>query len=191
MSLPPFPGSRVLLNVGLSLLALSPSVVCGQGTDLRVREAYFRAVADHFQVPLEEVAVVGDWDLAPDEVPVVLFLSKSAGVSPDALIAMRRGGKLWREVATRFGLSGRSFHLPLPEGEPLGSLARAYNEFRGHPPGDWPQIELEDFEIIALVNLRVLSEQVGVPPLQVLQSHAEAGSFLAAFAILRGHGLQG
>jgi hypothetical protein len=140
-------------------------------------------------VPLEEVVVVSDWDLDPDEVPVVLFLSRAAGVSPDALIGLRRGGRLWREVANRLGLGVRSFHLPLPEGEPLGFLARAYGEFRSRPPADWHQIELEDLEIIALVNLRVLSEQVGVTPLQVLRSREESGSFLAAFAILRGYGV--
>lgn len=99
------------------------------------------------------------------------------------------GGKLWREVAARFGLSGKNFHLPLPEGEPLGFMARAYGEFRGRPPGDWHRIELDDVEIIALVNLRVLSAQVGVPPLRVLRSREEAGSFLAAFALLRGQGI--
>ena len=53
---------------------------------------------------------------------------------------------------------------------------------------DWDQIVLEDSEIIALVNLRVLSEEVGVSPLQVLMSQEEAGSFVAGFASLLGTG---
>ena len=189
MSLPPFRRLRVFTHAGLFLAAFGPSALLSQSTGPGVREAYFRAVAQHFDVPLDEVVVVGDWDLDPDEVPVVLFMSRSAGVSPDALIGLRRGGMLWREVAARFGLGGRNFHLPLPEGEPLGFLARAYGEFRGHPPAEWHQIELEDAEIIALVNLRVLSEQVGVPPIRVLRSREEAGSFLAAFAMLRRQGV--
>ena len=144
-------------------------------------EAYFGAVAEHFEVPLEEVTILGEWGLDPDEVPVVLFLSEQAGVSPDALIGLRRGGQSWRDVASRFGLGVRNFHTPLPEGVPLGILDRAYEEFRVQASRDWDQIELEDPEIVSLVNLRVLSEQVGVPPLRVLQSREEAGSFLAGF----------
>ncbi len=50
----------------------------------------------------------------------------------------------------------------MPEDASLGSLARAYGEFKARPSRDWNQIELDDPEIVALVNLRVLSEQVGV-----------------------------
>ena len=45
--------------------------------------------------------------------------------------------------------------------------------------------ELEDPEVIALVNVRVLSEQVGVPPIRVIRSQEEAGSFTAGYALLR------
>jgi len=182
---PPVPGTRFLLSFVLSIAVLAPSPALGQDVDPGVREAYFRALAEHFEVPIGEVAIVGDWELEPDEVPVVLFLSRNAGVSPDALIGLRRSGRPWREVASRFGLGARSFHISLPEDAPLGYLSRAYGEFRARPSRDWNQIELNDPEIIALVNLRVLSEQVGVTPLRVLQSREEAGSFVAGFASLR------
>ncbi|MFH1763984.1 MAG: hypothetical protein ABIF09_07325 [Gemmatimonadota bacterium] len=171
----------------LLLAALfAPARAFGQEVDPGVRAAYFRALAEHFEVPFGEVAIVGDWDLVPDEVPVVLFLSQKAGVSPDVLIGLRRSGRPWREVASRLGLGVGSFHLPLPEDAQLGSLTRAYGEFNGRPSRDWNQIDLDDPEIVALVNLRVLSEQVGVPPLQVLRSREAAGSFVAGFARLRG-----
>jgi hypothetical protein len=171
----------------LPLVALfAPGRAYGQDVDPGVRAAYFRALAEHFKVPFGEVAIVGDWDLVADEVPVVLFLSQRAGVSPDVLIGLRRSGRPWREVASRLGLGVGSFHLPLPEDASLGSLTRAYGEFNGRPSRDWNQIDLDDPEIVALVNLRVLSEQAGVPPLQVLRSREAAGSFVAGFARLRG-----
>ena len=189
MKLPPVSGICFLLSFVLPTGGLAPSPALGQEVGPGVREAYFRAVAEHFEVPIGEVTILGDWELEPDEVPVVLFLSSRAGVSPDALIGLRQSGRPWREVASRFGLGVRTFHLPLPEDASLGPLGRAYGEFRGRPSHEWNQIELDDREIISLVNLRVLSEEVGVSPLRVLQSWEDAGSFVAGFASLRGRTL--
>jgi hypothetical protein len=150
-----------------------------------IREAYFRAVSEHFQVPLEEVRILADWGLTSDEVPVALFLARRGGVSTDALIGLRRGGRSWPEVAARVGLGARAFHISLPEGESLGLLTRVYGEFRSRAVVEWDQIRLEDPEVIALVNLRVLSEQAEVPALRVLRSREEAGSFTAAYPLLR------
>ena len=174
----------------LTQLLIMASLVPGQGLAQEVsaglKDAYFRAVGEHFQLPLQEVTIVGEWELAPEEVPVVLFLADRAGLSPDALIGLRRSGRPWMDIATRFGLGAAAFHLPLPEGEPLGVLARACGEFRSRPAREWTQIQLTDPEIIALVNLRVLAERAGVPPLRVLRAREEAGSFMAAYPLLRG-----
>ena len=72
-----------------------------------------------------------------------------------------------------------------PEGEPLGPLNRAYAEFQERPSAEWNQIELTDPEIIALVNLKFLSEYVGVTPLRVLRAREDAGGFIGGFARLR------
>jgi hypothetical protein len=149
-----------------------------------VREAYFNAVGEHFGVDPAEVGILGEWELVPDEVPVVLFLAQRAGVSPDALIGLRRGGRPWREVARRFGLGPRDFYMPLPPEADLGLLARAYQEFRTRPPVEWAGIALEDLEVVALVNLRVLSAQTGAPPPRVLRHFGETGSFMAAYSRL-------
>jgi hypothetical protein len=178
--------SKSLRFVGLAMpgiLFLAPGA-WAQGADPAVREAYFRAVGEYFDVPLQEVTIIGEWELSADEVPVVFFLAQRAGVSRDALIGVRRGGRPWLEVAGRFGLGPRTFHIPLPEGEDLGSLSRAYGEFRRRPPGEWNQIDLADLDIVTLVNLRVLADQAGVPPLRVLRMREEAGSFLACYPLL-------
>jgi hypothetical protein len=165
---------------------VSPMAVHGQDPDAGAQEAFFRAVAGYFQVSLEEVTVLRGWDLVPDEIPVVLFLADRAGVSPDALAGLRRGGGSWWEVAQRFDLGPQTFHLTLPDGEDLGILARVYGEYLAQPPATWGSIELTDDEVVALVNLRVLSEHVGVPPLRVLRSREAAGSFMAGFPSLLG-----
>jgi hypothetical protein len=162
-----------------------------QDTQQRAAEAYFRVLADHFEVPVEEVTVLGDWDLEADEVPVILFVSERAGVSPDALVGLRRRGRSWTEVAARFGLENRAFFLPMPADAPLGILDRAYGEYRTRPAREWNQISLGDAEIVFLVNLRVLSEEIGVPPLRVLQSRQTAGSFVACLAGIIGDSITG
>lgn len=157
-----------------------------QEEDRSVRDAYFRAVGEYFDVGEDEVGIIGEWRLAPDEVPVVLFLAGRAGISPDALIGLRRGGRPWMEVAGRFGLDAGDFHIPLPEGAELGPLAGIYEEFRGRPPGGWSRIILRDPDIVALVNIGVLSEVTGSAPLRVLQCFTEAGSFMEAYPVLLG-----
>ncbi|MFO8175267.1 MAG: hypothetical protein R6T96_13350 [Longimicrobiales bacterium] len=152
--------------------------------DPGVRDAYFRAVGEYFQVAPEEVSIIGEWEVTPDEVPVVLFLAHRAGVSPDVLIGLRRGGRPWQEVGRRFGIQTTAFHLSLPEGAEKGRLTRAYEAFQALPAWEWQQIRLEDEEVIALVNLRVLADQTGVPPLDILEGFRKAGSFVACYPLL-------
>ncbi len=169
-----------------ALVLVTPGSSAAQRVEPGVREAYLRAVADHFKLPVNEVTIVADWGLEPDEVPVVLFLSGMAGVSSDALIGLRRSGRSWMDIARRFGLDAVVFHLDLPDGSPLGVLERAYGEFRSRPAGEWSQINLGDEEIVALVNMRVLSACTHVAPLRILRGREEAGSFAAAFVQIRG-----
>ena len=102
-------------SIQILILALAPGAVTAQEPESGLREAYFRAVGEHFEIPFQEVTIIGEWELTPDEVPVVLFLARRAGVTPDALIGSRRSGRPWREVARRFGVGPHAFHLPLPE----------------------------------------------------------------------------
>ena len=182
MRLPLTLASSFLL--ALAIVFTGPQASCAQEDAARIREAYFRAVGEHFGVPFQEVTIIGEWDLTADEVPVVLFLARRAGVTPDALIGSRRGGRPWREVAGRFGVDPGAFHLSLPLDADLGHLARCYSEFRGRPSSQWSRIQLEDGEIVSLVNIRVLSEQTGAPPTRVLRVREGAGSFLASYPLL-------
>jgi hypothetical protein len=184
---PPISGIRVFFVPLFVASALLPSWLLAQELDPAAKAAYLHAVADHFQVPVEEVNLLGEWNLQTDEIPVVLFLADRAGVSSDALAVLHGNGEAWRNVAGRYGLGAGAFYVPLPEDGPFGILNRAYTEFRTRSQGEWNSVQLTDSEITALVNLRVLSEHVGVTPLRVLRSREEAGSFAAGFPSLLGH----
>jgi hypothetical protein len=143
-------------------------------------------VGEHFHVPAQEVALLGDWGVPPQEVPVVLFIARRSGVSADVIASQRGGGVGWIDLARRFGLDVPDFHLFLPEDAPLGELAPVYQEFSTRPAHRWRDIQLDDPDLIALVNLRVLSEELNTPPAQVLRIWLETEDFVACHWRIRG-----
>jgi hypothetical protein len=167
------------LAAAVALAALAPGLRAqgaGEGLD-----AYYRAAAEHFGVAASEVRILAEWNLAPDEVPVVLFLSRRGGVSADAIAALRRSGKSWADLGTQYGVHAGQLHVSLDEGIDLGPLGRAYGEFRGRPSSGWASIRLEDREVVTLVNLRFLADALNRPHAQVLSALARAGSAPAAY----------
>jgi hypothetical protein len=136
------------------------------------QEAYFGAVAEFFQLPRSEVGILGDWRLDVDEIPVVLFVARRAGISPEALVALRQSGRRWTDLVVRYGLDASHFHVPLPDQAQAGVLAEAFERYRSLPANRWSEVTLSDADIVALVNVRVLAQTLGLPPEAVLR---EAG----------------
>ena len=165
---------------------LAPAPADGQQDPVQL---YLRAVADHFDLPASEVRVLSEWRIGPEEVPVALFISREAGISADALLVRKRGGRGWGEISRQHGLGADVFHVPLPPGTPAGPLTPVYESFRATPTSGWGSLVLEDEALIQLVNLHVLSEYLRTPPDRVLQAWGEAGSFVDAYvALLRAGG---
>lgn len=167
-----------------TLAALILATASGVTAQQRVADApqvqeYFRGVASYFRLPAEEVFILGDWRLPPEEVPVVLFLSRRAGVSPEAIAALRRNGQSWDELTRRYELGSEIYRVALPAD--AGSLTRAHSLFQGRPSSQWGSIELTDLEIVSLVNLKVLSEVLSSPPARVLEARDRAGSYPEAY----------
>ena len=136
------PAYLLLLTLAASLL---PGGAGAQEQDPSL--AYYRAIADHFRLPPGEVMVLAEWGVTAEEVAVVLFLSRGGGVSHDAVLALKRG-RSWAELASRYEIDARSFHVPLGDIVVPESLARAYREFRDRPPSQWQEIDLADREIV-------------------------------------------
>jgi len=165
----------------LALAALAPAGAAqGAGAS---HEAYFGAVAEFFELPRSEVAILGEWPLPADEIPVVLFVGRRAGISPEALVALRESGRGWAELARRYRLDASHFHVPLPDGAQAGRLSAAYGQFRSLPPARWGEVTLQDADIVALVNVRILSQTLQRSPEEVL-AEAGSGSWAALYARL-------
>jgi len=123
---------------------------------------YFRAVARYFRMPEQEVEILGSWDVPADEVPVLLFVANRAGVSAEALVAMREAGRSWTELAGRFRIGAPVLHVPLDGPQSAGRLAALYTRYQETAVERWGEIPLASDEIVALVNIRVLAESMGI-----------------------------
>jgi len=148
------------------------------------KDVYFRAVADFFKLSPTEVSILADWHLSPDEIPVVLFVAHQAGVSPEALVALRTSGKSWSDLARRYQVDASHFYVPLPDTADPGILRAAYERYRALPAARWGEVSLADADIVALVNVRVLAQTLRRTPAQVIRAAAAGRSFVDVFGSL-------
>jgi hypothetical protein len=147
--------------------------------------AYFRAVARFFEIPEGEVAILGHWDLPPDEIPVVLFVARRAGVSAEALVALRESGRAWGALTRSYGIGANALHVPLRDAGAAGGLSDAYRRFADTPVAQWATIPLSDADIVALVNVRVLADALAVAPDDVALRTGTTRTFVELYAQLR------
>lgn len=174
-------------RVGMVLVLVVASASGGeaQGVSQATREAYFGAVAEFFELPRSEVSILGEWRLPADEIPVVLFLARRAGISPEALVALRGSGEAWAELVVRYRVDASHFHVPLPDGASPGRLGEAYRQYRSLPAERWREVTLGDGDIVGLVNVRVLSQTLKRAPEEVLAG-AGSGSWAELYGRLVG-----
>jgi len=166
----------------LVLLAVACATEISAAQDAAQR-AYFRAVAGFFQVPEGEIAILGHGGEIPaEEIPVVLFMARRGGVSAEAVVALRESGRGWPELAQRFGVGANSLHVPLSDPASSGAMTPLYERFAATPVAQWPALRLEGAEIVALVNVRVLAQALGVAPDQVMRRTGTVPTFVELYA---------
>lgn len=146
--------------------------------------AYLRAVSRYFQMPEGEVSILAHWDLPTDEIPVVLFVARRAGVSAEALVALRESGRSWTALAASYNIGSNTLHVPLADPTTAGVLTGAYRRFGDTPVAEWANVPLGEADIIALVNVRVLSQVLGVPPDDIARRTRSSTSFVDLYAQL-------
>jgi len=173
-------------TLGLLLVVLVTATGARAQEEGEVRQAYFRAVADFFQMPSGEVSILGEWRLPTEEVPVALFVARRAGVSPEALVALRRSGRGWSELAGRYHLDAAQFYVPLSDEASAGPLQAAYDQYRSLPAPRWSEVSLADRDIVDLVNLRLVSQTLRIAPARVLAQSVGAGSWDRVYRALIG-----
>ncbi len=170
--------------IALTSLAVLSVPAAAQDHDI-ARQDYFRAVATFFNLPPNEIVILSEWEMPADEIPVVLFMARRAGVSPEALVALRDSGRGWSALADRYSVRAAAFHVPVPDDAPAGRLEDAYRLFRSTPVGEWGALRLSDDHIVGLVNVRVISQSLRIPAERVLAETGQPGTFLDLYVRLK------
>lgn len=177
-----------MIRVSRALLLLAAMSFTAATTDAQeqsgTERAYFRAVARYFQMPEGEIAILRNWGLPADEVPVLVFVARRAGVSTEALVALRESGRDWTELSVRYQIGARALHVPIHDPTSAGRLSALYDTFRDTPVERWGDIRLSSEDIVALVNVRVLSQSLGLAPDDVMRRTATTTSFVELYSQL-------
>lgn len=164
------------------LLGLPAGVAARQDTGSE--RAYLRAVGRFFQLPEAEISILAHWGLPADEIPVALFVARRAGVSAEALVALRESGLSWSGLIARYNIGANALHVPLGDPAQAGALTSAYERFRDTPVAEWAGLRLDDREIITLVNVRVLSAALAVAPDEIARRTESSTTFVQLYAQL-------
>ena len=168
----------------MTLLAASVAPASSQESPT-ARAEYFGAVARFFNLPSNEVAILSDWEIPADEIPVVLFMARRSGVSPEALVALRKAEQSWVSLATRYRVGPFALYVPVPDDASAGALEVAYEAYRSVPVAQWSSIQLTNADVVGPVNVRLISQALGMPAEQVLGRSGSVGSYVEFYARLK------
>ena len=164
----------------LGFMSVAPLSLAAQRRlpDQAAIDAYHATVGQAFPVSSDEVGILSEWPLHPDEIVVVLFVAGAAGVSPDAVASLRSSGASWANILRTYSIGAAALRIPFPEGTVLGPLEETYRTFSATPRSYWGSIRLSDDVVIALVNIRILARGVRVTVSRVLRTWDGEGGFV-------------
>ena len=170
----------VLLTVAVCLLTGGQSKA---GLDFGISidddgvKGFYLAIGDHYKVAEKEVVIIKKRQVPDEELPVVFFIARRAGVNPDVIVKLRLGGQSWMQIAWHFGLDADAFYVPI-EGNPGPPYGKAYGHFKNKKKSEWRKIRLADVEIVNFVNLRFASEHYGYSPNEVIKLRSGGKKFV-------------
>ncbi len=103
-----------------------------------------------------------------------------------ALVALRQAGQSWSVLADRYGVSSATLHVPVPDDAYAGALDRVYDGYRSTPFARWSTIRLSHDEVVGMVNVRLISQSLGLPVERVIGETGTSGSHVALYERLKG-----
>ena len=133
---------------------------------------FYSAVSQHFQVGPQQVRQLVDGGLPPEDVVVLYYIAEHSLRQPGQLLADRKAGRSWRDVAIAAGLQPESFYYPISYSR--GPFVNVYALYHQLPRDrwSWDRLQLTDGDIENLVNLRFLAALGGrsMPDVQRLRA---------------------
>ncbi len=134
------------------------------------------AIGNHFESSEKEVLIVKERGIPDDDLPVVFFLARNAGVEPGVIIELRLGGKSWMDISLKYGLGAAIYYVEV-KGDPGPPYGKAYGHFKKKNRKEWNAIRLVDSDIVNLVNLKFISEHYGYSADEVIKMRSSGDSF--------------
>jgi hypothetical protein len=138
---------------------LAPYIPQESGDD----SALYAGLAQHYGVPVSEVAAIHQAGIPVSEVPVVLLVAAHAHVAPDEVVGLRRSGMTWMDVTLHYNLSPGVFYVPI-EREAAPAFDAVFLEFSLWPRWRWHHIVWRDWDFIAAANFGFTCTYWGVTP---------------------------
>jgi len=144
-------------------------------------KSFHLAVGDFYGVPQESVQKVRGRNVSDEELPVVFFFARRAGVAPEVILKLRLGGKSWMEIGLQYGVTAEAYYVPVnnPPGPPYG---KAYGHYKNRKKAQWNEIRLSDDEIVNFVNLKFVSGYYDYSPEEVMKYRGSGKSFMGISA---------
>lgn len=171
----------IITLIALFILGLAGNGIAGMDLGISIGDdglkSFYLAIGDYYRVPEKEIVKVKKKKIPHDEIPVVFFIAKRAGVSVGTVIDLRIKGTAWMDISLRFGLGPDIFYVPVKKvgGPPYGN---AYGHYKNKPRKHWKTIRLSDPDVVNLVNLKFISEHYGYPPEEVISMRSKGNSFV-------------
>jgi hypothetical protein len=174
----------IMVILFISLLIVLPfanqsraEVSFGLSVDNEGVNSFYLAIGEHYQATEKQIVVVREKNVPDEEMPVVFFLARKAGVTPEVIIKMRLGGKSWMDITAHYGYTAEAFYVPVTvdPGPPYG---KAYGHFKKRNRDQWKTISLTDDEIVNFVNLKFMSDYYQCPADDVIKLRGNGKNFV-------------
>jgi len=165
----------------LALSVIAPQTQAGVEVGLSADEdgirSFHLAIGEHYGVQEKTVIAVRERKIPEEDIPVVFFLAKNAGVTPDVIVKLRVSGNSWMQIATQFGLTAELFYVKFDK-DPGPPYGKAWGHFKKHKRADWHKVRLVDADITNLVNLKFAVARHGCTPAEVVKMRAKGDGFV-------------
>jgi hypothetical protein len=135
---------------------------------------FHRALHDRLGLPEPVIVRLLDAGTPREELPVVGLIATRAEVPPERIVELRRSGLTYVEVAERVGAGTDIFYVPF-EDDPGPPYGKAWGHLKQGPEARRSAVVLTDDEVIALANVRLITDTYDVAPARVveLQRHGK------------------
>ena len=172
-----------ILSFALLLCAYASTTAAGTQVSAGVTvtddgvNGFYLAIGETYKVPEKEVVAVRERRIPDEELPVVFFIARRAGVAPRAVVEFRLGGHSWIDVTRHFGLGPDVFYIECRE-TPKGPHGKAFGYYRNRPRAEWKDIRLADDDVITLVNVRFVMDRYHYPVEEVCRLRENNRSYV-------------